>query len=59
MPANGYRPIIRPKNLRTTVPKKNFRKAVREVREMEKNDPVGYAAMLKKYENTVVRIVPG
>jgi len=41
------------------VPKKNFRKAVREVRDMEKNDPVGYAAMLKKYENTVVRIVPG
>jgi hypothetical protein len=59
MPANGYRPIIRPKNLRTTVPKRNIRKAVREVSEMRKNDPAAYAAMLKKYENTVVRIVPG
>ena len=57
--AKGYRPIIRPKNLRTTVPLKNIRKAVREVVEMRKNDPVGYAAMLKRYENTVVRIVPG
>ena len=59
MPANGYRPIIRPKNLRTTVPKKNFRKAVREVREMKKNDPAAYEAMVKRYANTIVRIVPG
>ena len=59
MPANGYRPIIRPKNLRGTVPLKNIRKAVREVREMKKNDPVAYEAMVKRYANTIVRIVPG
>ncbi len=41
------------------MPLKNIREAVREVVEMRENDPVGYAAMLKKYENTVVRIVPG
>ena len=57
--ANGYRPIIRPKNLRTSVPKKQIRDAVRKVWEMEKNDPAAYEAWLKKHENTVVRLVPG
>ena len=42
-----------------TVPLKNFRKAVREVREMKKNDPAAYEAMVKRYANTIVRIVPG
>ena len=59
MPAKGYRPIIRPKNLRTSVPKKQIRDAVRRVWEMEKNDPAAYEAWLKKHENTVVRLVPG
>ncbi len=57
--ANGYRPIIRPKNLRTSVPKKQIRDAVRRVMDMKKNDPVAYAARLKKHENTVIRLVPG
>jgi hypothetical protein len=59
MPAKGYRPMIRPKNLRTSVPKKQIRDAVRKAVEMEKNDPVGYEAWLKKHEDTVVRLVPG
>ena len=59
VPAKGYRPIIRPKNLRTSVPKKQIRDAVRKAVEMEKNDPAGYEAWLKKHENTVVRLVPG
>jgi len=58
MPTKGYRPIIRPKNLRGTVPIEAIRKAVREVREL-RNDPDGYRAMVKRYANTVVRIVPG
>ncbi len=41
------------------MPKKNFRKAVREVRELKKNDPAAYEAMVKRYANTIVRIVPG
>jgi hypothetical protein len=57
--AKGYRPIIRPKNLRTSVPKKQIRDAVKKVWEMEKNDPAAYEAWLKKHENTVVRLVPG
>ena len=57
--AKGYRPIIRPKNLRTSVPKKQIRDAVRKAWEMEKNDPAAYEAWLKKHENTVVRLVPG
>jgi hypothetical protein len=57
--AKGYRPIIRPKNLRTSVPKKQIRDAVRKVWEMEKNDPAAYEAMVKKHENTVIRLVPG
>jgi len=59
MPAKGYRPIIRPKNLRTSVPKKQIRDAVRKIRDMEKNDPTAYEAMVKKHENTVIRLVPG
>ena len=59
MPAKGYRPIIRPKNLRTSVPKKQIRDAVRKIRDMEKNDPAAYEAMVKKHENTVIRLVPG
>jgi hypothetical protein len=61
MPAKRkrYRPIIFPKNPHTSVPVEQIRKAVREVVEMEKNDPAAYAAMVKKYANTVVRIVPG
>ena len=58
MPANGYRPIIRPKNLRTSVPKKQISDAVRKVMDMKKNDPAAYKAWLKKHENTVVRLVP-
>jgi len=58
MPAKGYRPIIRPKNLRTSVPKKQIRDAVRKIRDMEKNDPAAYEAMVKKHANTVIRLVP-
>lgn len=57
--AKGYPPIIRPKNLRTSVPKKQIRDAVRKIRDMERNDPAAYEAWLKKHENTVVRLVPG
>ncbi|MGA3172147.1 MAG: hypothetical protein ABSE62_14165 [Chthoniobacteraceae bacterium] len=60
MPAKvSYPPIIRPKWLRGTVPLRVIRKAVREVVEMRKNDPVAYEAMVKRHANTVVRIVPG
>ncbi len=59
MPAKGYRAIIRPKNLRTSVPKKQIRDAVRKVMDMKKNDPAAYEAMVKKHENTVIRLVPG
>ena len=59
MPANGYRPIIRPKHLRTSVPIEVIRKAVREVKEMRENDPAAYEAMVKRNANKIVRIVPG
>jgi len=55
----SYPPIIRPKWLRGTVPLKAIRKAVWEVRELKKNDPAAYEAMVKKNANTIVRIVPG
>jgi len=58
MPAKAYRPIIRPKGLRGTVPVEEIRRAVREVKEMEKNDPAAYAAMVKRNANRKIRIVP-
>ena len=60
MPAKvSYPPLIRPKWLHGTVPLKTIRKAVRQVVEMRKNDPVAYKAMVKRHANTIVRIVPG
>ena len=53
-----YRPLIRPKGLRGTVPVKEIRKAVREVMEMEKNDPAAYEAMVKRNAHRKIRIVP-
>jgi hypothetical protein len=58
MPANAYRPIIRPKGLRGTVPVEEIRKAVREVKEMRKKDPVAYAAMVKRNAHRKIIIVP-
>ncbi len=54
-----YPPLIRPKNLRGTVPLSTLRKAVREVVAMRKNDPVAYEALIKKNAGRVIRIVPG
>jgi hypothetical protein len=60
MPAKvKYPPLIRPKNPRTSVPVKQIRDAVRKVMDMKKNDPAAYEAMVKKNENTVIRLVPG
>jgi hypothetical protein len=59
MPAKVvYPPLIRPKGLRGTVPLKAIRKAVREVVEMEKNDPAAYKAMVKRNAHRKIRIVP-
>ena len=59
MPAKvSYPPLIRPKGLRGTVPVKDIRKAVREVLEMEKNDPAAYEALIKKHAHRKIRIVP-
>ncbi len=54
-----YPPLIRRRNARGTVPLSVIRKAVRRVVEMEKNDPVAYAEMVKRNAHKVVRIVPG
>jgi bifunctional N-acetylglucosamine-1-phosphate-uridyltransferase/glucosamine-1-phosphate-acetyltransferase GlmU-like protein len=60
MPARiPYPPLIRPKNLRGTVPTKAIRKAVRELVAMRKNDPIAYEALIKKNAHRVIRIVPG
>jgi bifunctional N-acetylglucosamine-1-phosphate-uridyltransferase/glucosamine-1-phosphate-acetyltransferase GlmU-like protein len=60
MPAKvKYPPLIRRRGLRGTVPLRVIRKAVREVIEMEKNDPAAYAEMIKRNANKIVRIVPG
>ena len=59
MPAKViYPPLIRPKGLRGTVPVKDIRKAVREVLELEKNDPAAYEALIKKHAHRKIRIVP-
>jgi len=58
MPAKAYRPIIRPKGLRGTVPIEEIRRAVREVKEMRKKDPAAYAAMVKRNAHRKIRIVP-
>jgi hypothetical protein len=58
MPANAYRPIIRPKGLRGTVPVEEIRKAVREVKEMRKKDPAAYQAMVKRNAHRKIIIVP-
>jgi hypothetical protein len=58
VPAKAYRPIIHPKGLRGTVPVEEIRRAVREVREMEKNDPAAYAAMVKRNAHRKIIIVP-
>ena len=54
----GYRPIIFPKNPRTTVPVERIREAVRKVKEMEKNDPAAYEAMVKRNAHRKIMIVP-
>jgi len=59
MPAKViYPPLIRSKGLRGTVPLKAIRKAVREVVDMEKNDPAAYKAMVKRNAHRIIRIVP-
>jgi hypothetical protein len=59
MPAKViYPPLIRPKGLRGTVPLKAIRKAVREVVELEKNDPVAFEALIKKHAHREIIIVP-
>jgi hypothetical protein len=59
MPAKvTYPPLIRPKGLRGTVPLKEIHRAVREVLELEKNDPAAYEAMIKRNANVKIRIVP-
>ena len=54
-----YPPLIRRRNARGTVPLSVIRKAVREVIEMEKNDPAAYKAMIKRNADKIIRIVPG
>jgi hypothetical protein len=54
----GYRPIIFPKNPRTTVPVEAMRKAVRHVKEMRENDPAAYEAMVKRNAHRKIIIVP-
>ncbi|MGA3172149.1 MAG: hypothetical protein ABSE62_14175 [Chthoniobacteraceae bacterium] len=58
MPANAYRRIIRPKGPRETVPIEEMRKALREVKEMRKKDPVAHAAMVKRNAHRNIMIVP-
>ncbi len=58
MPAKAYRPIIRPKGLHGTVPIEEIRRAVREVKEMRKNDPAAHAAMVKRNAHRKIIIVP-
>jgi hypothetical protein len=40
------------------VPVEEIRRAVREVKEMRKKDPAGYAAMVKRNAHRKIRIVP-
>jgi len=58
MPVKAYRRTIRPKVLRGTVPIEELRKALREVKEMRKKDPVAYAAMVKRNAHRNIMIVP-
>lgn len=53
-----YPPLIRPKGLRGTVPLKAIRKAVREVVDLEKNDPAAFEALIKKHSHREIIIVP-
>jgi hypothetical protein len=54
----AYRPLINPK-LRTSVPRKAIRDAVRNLAKLRKTDPAAYRALLEKHVNTTIRIVPG
>jgi hypothetical protein len=59
MPAKViYPPLIRPKGMRGTVPLKVVRRAVREVVELEKNDPAAFDALIKKHAHRKIGIVP-
>jgi hypothetical protein len=59
MPANvTYPPLIRPKGMHGTVTLKAIRRAVREVVELEKNDPAAFAALIKKHAHRKIGIVP-
>jgi hypothetical protein len=58
MPKTAYRPLINPK-LRTSVPRKAIRDAVRKLAMLRKTNPAEYRALLEKHANTTIRIVPG
>jgi hypothetical protein len=54
----AYRPLIA-RRLRTSVPRKEIRKAVEKIRDLRKTDPAAYRALVEKHKDTVIRIVPG
>jgi hypothetical protein len=58
MGKTAYPPIIEPR-LRTSVPRRRIRAAVKRMADLRKNDPAAYRALIERTANQTVRIVPG
>ena len=58
MGKTAYPPIIEPR-LRTSVPRRAIRAAVKQMANLRKNDPAAYRALIQRTAHQTIRIVPG
>jgi hypothetical protein len=54
----AYPPILEPR-LRTSVPRRNIRAAVKKIATLRENDPAAYRALIQRTAHQTIRIVPG
>lgn len=58
MGKTAYPPILEPR-LRTSVPRRNIRAAVKRIADLRKNDPAAYRALIQRTAHQTIRIIPG